>query len=272
MYKIIASDLDETLLDDTHHIPKRVRTAIAAAHDAGAKFVPATGRGFTTVRDALEELGLAGQPDEYVISFNGGVVVENAGDRILSKQGVTWDFANRIWTYGRELGDVCVHIYTMDTVWVLNYNDAERAYVGSRMNMVESFEPTLDFLRGEDIIKCLYMSLDVPYLRRIATDLADLTRDIDVSYSSNRYLEFNARGVNKGSGLLGLAKALGVRPEETMAIGDNYNDLSMVEAAGMGVFVANAPQELHERADYVCEADNNAGGVAEAIERFVLSA
>ena len=93
-----------------------------------------------------------------------------------------------------------------------------------------------------------------------------------MSYSSNRYLEFNARGVNKGAGLMRLADMLGVPREQTIAIGDNYNDLSMVEAAGLGVLMANAPEELKPRADYVTHDDNDAGGVAEVIEKFVLGA
>ena len=77
--------------------------------------------------------------------------------------------------------------------------------------------------------------------------------------------------MNKGAGLLALAARLGVPREEVMAIGDNSNDVAMLQAAGLGVAVANASEEARAAAGYVCEADNNVGGVAEAIERFVLS-
>ena len=142
------------------------------------------------------------------------------------------------------------------------------------MNIVETAERSLDFLSGtgEHVVKLLFMSLDMDELRRTERELAEagLTAGLDVVYSSNRYLEFNAPGVNKGAGLLALAERLGIAPEETMAIGDNSNDVPMLRAAGLGVAVANASDEALEAADYVCEADNNAGGVAEAIERFVL--
>ena len=65
--------------------------------------------------------------------------------------------------------------------------------------------------------------------------LKDITGDVDVSFSSNRYIEFNHKGVNKGAGLRFIAHMLGVKPEETIAIGDNFNDLPMIQAAGLGV-------------------------------------
>ena len=74
------------------------------------------------------------------------------------------------------------------------------------------------------------------------------------------------------AGLLALAEHLGIAPGETMAIGDNSNDVPMIRAAGLGVAVANASEEARAAAGYVCDDDNNAGGVAEAIERFVLVA
>ncbi len=94
---------------------------------------------------------------------------------------------------------------------------------------------------------------------------------MDVSYSSNRYIEFNQKGVNKGSGLLTLAKLLGIRQEETIAIGDNFNDLSMILAAGLGVGVQNTVEDMKPLCDVITEATNNEGAVAEVIERYILT-
>ena len=127
-------------------------------------------------------------------------------------------------------------------------------------------EPALQ----RDIAKVLYGSTDMPYLEKIASEISNTTKDLDVSYSSNRYLEFNHQGVNKGEGLLWLADKLGIKPEETMALGDNFNDLSMIEAAGLGVGVANVNPKMKDDCDYITKADNNQGGVGEAIEKFVL--
>ena len=270
MYRIIASDLDETLLNDEHVVSRRNVEAIRAARELGVKFVPTTGRGYTSVQGTLDELGLRDAADEYVVSFNGGVVVENRGCQILSMHALPFEVASKLYDRGRAYADVCIHVYTLDTVWVYNYNQAEREYVGRRMNVVETDAPTLDFLRDDTIVKVLYMSFVRSYLERIRDELGEVVDLLDVSFSGSRYMEFNPRGVTKGAGLMALAARLDVSPEEVMAIGDNANDRSMIEAAGLGVGVANVADDVRAYCDYVCEADNNAGGVGEAIEKFVL--
>ena len=275
MYKLIACDLDETLLDDDHRIPERVRRAIAAARERGVRFVPATGRPFESVDGTLADLGLLGEPGEYVISFNGGVITDNADPaHPLTTCSLAPDVAEALYEEGIGRG-LCIHVYTLEHVYLYNYWPAERAYIEGRMNIVETHEPTLGFVEKNDevVVKLLFMSLDMDELRRTERELSEagLTEGLDVVYSSNRYLEFNAPGINKGAGLLALAEHLGIAADETMAIGDNSNDVPMIGAAGLGVAVANASDEARAAAGYVCEADNNAGGVAEAIERFVLA-
>lgn len=273
MYRLIACDLDETLLDSNHSVPERVRRAVAAARELGVRFVPATGRPFNSADDTLEDLGLLGAPGEYVISFNGGVITENSDLRPLTSCQMDRDTAEALYQAGIERG-LCIHVYTLEHVYLYNYWSEERRYIEGRMNIADTEERTLDFLyeRGEYVVKLLFMSLDMAELRRTEQELAEsgVSAGLDVVYSSNRYLEFNAPGINKGAGLLTLAERLGIPREETMAIGDNSNDVPMIRAAGIGVAVANASEEALAAADYVCEADNDAGGVAEAIERFVL--
>ena len=167
--------------------------------------------------------------------------------------------------------DVCIHVYTKDTVYVYRLWQKEKDYLAGRMEVTEFFEPSIDFLKGQDIVKVLYVNTDYGYLRQIEEDLKDITGDMDVSYSSNRYIEFNQKGVNKGSGLLTLAKLLGIRQEETIAIGDNFNDLSMILAAGLGVGVQNTVEDMKPLCDVITEATNNEGAVAEVIERYILT-
>ncbi|WP_321973798.1 Cof-type HAD-IIB family hydrolase [Paratractidigestivibacter sp.] len=271
MYKLIACDLDETLLDSDHKIPARVRDAITAAGKKGVKFVPATGRPYGTVTDVLEELGLDGRDDEYVISFNGGALTRNSDPEPLRKSELPFEVAERLWRFGIE-HELCIHLYTLDPVYVWNYYDWEHVYIEGRMNIVETHEPTLDFLRGTPLTKILFADTDLDRLRAYEDELAraGATEGLDVVYSSNRYLEFNPHGVNKGAGLAALAELLGIEVADTIAIGDNTNDLAMIRAAGLGCAVANASDDAVDAADYVCADDNNAGGVAEVIEKFVL--
>ncbi len=269
MYKIVACDLDETLLNSQRRVCECDRAAVAALRERGVKFVPATGRGCNSVQGTLAELGLRELKDEYVISYNGGALSENAGSRLMYFSGITFEQADALFKKG--LGyDVCLHVYTLDTVYVYNYWDHERAYLDGRMEVTEFFERNIDFLRKQEIVKVIYVNTNQNYLRAIADELSPLCGELEVSYSSGRYLEFNRKGVCKGAGLRALAENLGVDMADTIAIGDNFNDLSMIEAAGLGAGVANTAVDVKPYCDYVCRADNDSGGVAEVLHRFIL--
>lgn len=272
-YKLIACDLDETLLDHDHKIPKCVVEAIACAREQGVRFVPSTGRPFGTIVDVLEWLGVDGCADEYVMSFNGGCLTRNSSPKPLESSAFPHEAAEKIWAYGREHG-MCVHAYTLDPVYILNYYDWERAYIEGRMNNVETTASDLGFIQNETITKVLLASLDAAELDAAEAALRNVSGHfgLDVVRSSGRYLEFNPAGVNKGAGLLRLAERLGIAAEDTIAIGDSSNDISMIRAAGLGCCVANATPETLAEADYVCQLDNNAGAVSEVIEKFVLGA
>lgn len=270
MYKIIVCDLDQTLLSDDCTVSRGNVEAIQKARAMGVKFVPATGRGYNSIRNTLAQLGLLGQKDEYVISFNGGAVTENQGDRLLHFEGIPFALADELYRRGMQY-DVCIHAYTKDSVYAYHLWREEVDFLAGRMEVTEVFEKDLGFLAGQEIVKVLYENTDFSYLKRIENDLKGITRDIDVSYSANRYIEFNRKGVNKGAGLLSLAKRLGVSPEETIAIGDNFNDLSMIRAAGLGVGVQNTVEDMKPLCGYITKATNNEDAVAEVIEKFVLS-
>lgn len=270
-YKMIVSDLDETLLNSDRKVAARNVEAIKRARELGVKFVPATGRGYISIRGTLEEIGLRDMENEYVISFNGGAITENKGERLLYFQGISFEKAEELFSRGLSY-DVCMHVYTKDKVYVYRLNQDESDYVKGRMEMQEFFTDDLHFLRGQEIVKVIYVNTDWHYLKNIEDDLRDITGDLDVSYSSNRYIEFNQKGVNKGSGLLFLADLLGIRSEETIAVGDNFNDLSMICAAGLGVGVQNTVPDLKPLCDVVTDATCDDGAIGEVIEKYVLSA
>lgn len=268
MYKLIACDMDETLIGHDHKISAADIKSIASLKACGVKFVPASGRGYASIDRTLRELGLLDEPNQYVISFNGGAITENKAHRLLHCEPLDFALAEEFYRRGLE-HDVCIHVYTLEEVYVNNFVRAEREYLDGRMEVIETDETTLDFLRGQDIIKVLYMSTNQDYLRELAAGLSDITPDVDVTYSSNRYLEFNRKGVTKGAGLRRLAEILGIELRETIAIGDNFNDLTMICAAGVGAAVDNAVDELKAQADYVCRADCDHSAVSEVIARFI---
>ena len=270
MYRMIACDLDETLLQTwDKKVSQKNREAIQKAAERGVRFVVTTGRGYETVDGTLEEIGLKDKAGQYVISFNGGAITENAGHRLMHFEGISFARAEELFARGMTY-DVGIHVYTKDTVYVYNLTENEQKFLQGRMAIEPFDDRNLDFLKGQDIVKCLYVNTDFSYLKRIETEMADLISDMEVSFSSNRYIEFNKRGVNKGNGLRRLAELLDIDMADTIAVGDNYNDLSMIQAAGLGVGVANTVEEMKGECDYITSATCDESAIAEVVEKFVL--
>lgn len=269
-YKIIACDMDETLLSSDASICRRNIEAIANAKAQGVKFVPCTGRGFRSVEGVLKTLNLFDEAGQYVIGFNGASITENKGHRSLFWNPIPFDLADRIYRKSASYG-LCMHIYTRDTVYISGVTPDEEDFLRGRMAYVPTAEKTLDFLRGkEEVCKLIIMHTDYSRLQEIHAEMKPLLDDITVSFSSNRYIEFMHKGVTKGVALLKLAAMLGVQPEETMAIGDNINDIEMLQAAGLSVGVHNLNPLIRQYCSVVTDATNNDGAVGEAIETFVL--
>ena len=271
MYKIIACDLDETLISRDRSISKENIEAIQRAKQAGVRFVPATGRGYNSVRNELKTLGLYDLENEYVISYNGGAITENKDERVLHFQGITFKEAQDLYIRGLSYDHIGIHIYTPDQVWVRNFYPEEVEYLACRQPCTEIFGDDIEFLKEKEIVKAIYMNTDYDYLRKIQSQITDLTMDLDVSFSSNRYMEFNRKGVSKGKGLHKLADLLGVDIRDTIAIGDNYNDLSMIKEAGLGVGVANTVEAMKKACDYITKADCDHSAIAEVINRFIFN-
>ena len=269
MYRIIACDLDETLLNSRHQISLRDIESIKKATALGVKFVMATGRPFNSVSEDLKRLDLFDREDEYVMSFNGGVLTENRNDRVIYCRQMPYEKVAELYRWGVEF-DTCIHVYTLDTVYVYNYNDIERRYIEGRMNIKEIFDRNIEFLKDDTFIKILFMEADNEKLHEYHRQMADVLGDVEVSYSSNRYLEFNNLGVDKGEGLKHLAQLLNVDIADTIAVGDNVNDLPMIKAAGLGIGVRNVNPVMKDECDVILDATNNDDPLTEVIERFIL--
>ena len=135
MYKIIACDLDETLLSDDRSISKENIEAIQKAKELGVKFVPATGRGYNTVDGTLKELGLYDLENEYVISYNGGAISENKGSKLLHFEGITFEKASELYKRGLNY-DVCIHVYTKDMVYAYKFVQEEINYLAGLFDLL----------------------------------------------------------------------------------------------------------------------------------------
>lgn len=271
MYKLMLSDLDETLLVN-HHVPDFNVEAIKKGREKGLKFVPATGRAYNMIPEILKEIDAYNKEGEYSICFNGALIVENKDNKILNFKGISFEQTKEIFELAKRF-DVCVLIFTIDMCYIFNADEDEVARKTAQkapFTIVDEFN--MDFIKGQKIAKILYEKRDMKYLKAIEQELLEEIERIQVcaSYSSSRYLEFNAIGIDKGFALRWLAKYLGIDHSQTIAIGDNYNDVEMIKEAALGVCVTCGEEDIKALSQYVTENDYDQGAVKEVIEKFVL--
>lgn len=267
MYKLIALDMDGTLLNHQKQISARNKAAIAAARQQGVTVVLASGRPLEGMSAYLEELGMTGEED-YVICYN-GTLVQRAADRsVIRSQSLRGRDASHIASLAAELG-VNVHAFS-----------PERGLITPAMNHYTEHESRLNDLPvtlldfavlspEEEILKV--MLIDPPELLgpAIARLPAELYQAYTVVQSAPFFLEIMNRESHKGAGVAALAEHLGIERHQVICMGDAGNDSHMIDYAGLGIAMGNATDELKAMADHIT-ASNDEDGVALAIERFVL--
>lgn len=268
MVKVIITDLDETLLNHERLVSKRNKEAILLAKEKGIKFIPATGRPYHSISSTLESLDLYGD-DDLSISFNGGMIHNNKDDSVLAFNSLDDDIAAFLFHFGQSF-DVCIHTYLEHVTYAYRLNDSERDFIKNIKGVEEIFDDSFSFAKGHHIIKMIFQSLDIDYLRDIEQKIPDHIKDkMEISYSSNRYLELNPKGVNKGNALNIVAQTLDIPLTNILAIGDNYNDMSMLVEAGYSAAPNNAVDAIHVSVDYVSPYRFDEDAVADIIEHFI---
>lgn len=266
--ELIAIDMDGTLLNPAHKLTPRVKQAIASARAQGVRVVLASGRPVSGLAPFLAELDIAGDQD-YCIACN-GALVENigTGQRVVEFP-LSFDdflFCERI---ARELG---IHFQALDgrRMYTPNQDISIYTVADSHLSHVPlSYRRVEDMDRGMQFIKL--MMIDEPAILDAAIQRlpAALTERFAVLKSAPFFLEVFDHRAGKGPSLQKLAGHLGVDAANVMALGDQENDLSMLQFAGTSVAMGNAIAAVKQTARFET-ATNAEDGVALAIERFVL--
>lgn len=273
MIQLILSDLDETLLNDDGTIHPENIAAIQAFTQNGGYFVPNTGRSYKSVYGTLAQLGL-NKTTQYVVSYNGGAIVAIAPDgqeEIVVEHGMSLTLAQKIFDLGQVNDAVDTHVYTRDNLYIYNISATDQRYMTERQVPYTEITTTdLSFMANEGpVMKVIFEHPDPAVQQAIADAVTAVVGDeVLVTFSSNRYVEFNPKGVDKGVTGLELADILGIARDDTAAIGDNLNDAAQIKAAGVGVAVANAKPEIKALADVVLTTTNNEAAVADFIKHY----
>ena len=264
-------DLDGTVFDDNKNISPRTVAAIRAACEKGVAVLPATGRFLKGLPESF--VGLPGV--RYALTSNGASVVELATGRKLVEQNLPDEMAAAVTEYLMGCDCMC-NAFIGGCGWASDrlFPQLHEWYGESGLeSYVRSFEhpdlSPLEIVRAHpgQVEKISAKFRSAADRDRAAEAIAAFGCEISNSFSDN--IEVNAPGVDKGSGLIALARALGYGPENVMAIGDSNNDIAMLRKAGLGVAMGNATAETIAAADVVT-LSNNEDGVAAALEKYLL--
>lgn len=260
--RLLALDLDDTLLTEELTIPNSVISAIGAAREKGVQVVVATGRMF---RSALPLARVAGV-DGPLITYNGALVRALDG-QTLSHHPVPKVEARELATLAAQHG-LCLNFYIDDDLYV-SCMDERAEYYHTISGVPPQVEPDLCRILTDAPTKALIVD-DPPQVEAWRARLSrHFGKRLSITISKPRFVEIMAPGVSKGVALAKLAASLQVEPANVMAVGDSFNDLPMLAFAGISVAVGNADPAIQKQVDYVV-ASSQQGGVAEAISRFVL--
>ncbi len=266
--KLVACDMDGTLLNSSKHISEGNIAAVKKLEKAGVQFVIATGRHDSMIRHYIDELEI----DMPVISCNGAIVRNPVSKQRYGARPLTKEQTESIIEISREYG-TDFHIYADNTIYgksatnkILLYQKLNAGLPEDRRVKMFVDPDYTNFIRNteEDLFKVLVIPEDLSMMDEIKQKI-EAECGVQVTRSDYNLLDIMQSGITKEEGLKTLCGALGIGIEEAAVIGDEFNDLEMFRGAGTSIAVANAIDLIKEAASFVTEADNNHDGVAEAI-------
>ena len=266
-YKILVLDLDGTLTNNKKEITENTLLALKRAQQQGLKIVLASGRptyGVAPIANQLELDRYGG----YILSFNGAEIIDWKTKRVLRKDLLDTRYLPYIYRVARER-DFTIATY-IDNFVVSEDTGNEYVHKMALHNAMK-IRPVDNFLKAIDrpISKCLIVG-NAERLALLEKELqAQLTGKINVYRSEPFFLELVPNGIDKANALVTLLYELHIMNEDIVAVGDGFNDLSMIKYAGLGVAMGNAQPIVKEHADYITLSNEN-DGVVHVIEKFIL--
>lgn len=268
--KMIATDIDGTLVTDDKRIMPRTIAALKEARKRGIYVVLCSGRPVSGIQEYLKELDLTGN-DDYAITFNGAQAMNVGKQQVVFENGLSDSECIDFTKLADDLG-IKSQIVTLNSeIYVTNQNISEYSVEDAfYTHMPLKYRPLKDLPTGMDAAKFMW----VDQAERIAAKLDQVPEEIYQKYAVVRsapwFLEFNNQAATKGHAVLELAAKLGIRPEEIMVAGDENNDLSMLEQIPFSVAMGNGNDHVKEVASVITE-DNNHDGLGIAVENYVLN-
>jgi Cof subfamily protein (haloacid dehalogenase superfamily) len=259
-YKLIALDLDDTILDSKKKIPHRVKRSIKMACKKNSYVVLCTGRTRQGCQRFYDEMGL----DSLLIASGGAEIYNNSGNLLFTKY-LSASCAKQLLAFAYERG-IHAQVFINGELVVREKNRFSDLYVKSYGHPAKIIPDILD--KNVVTPKILFIS-DEEKIPEIREALVSKFPELAVKRSNPTYLEILHPEVSKGKALEFVADYYKIDRKDVIAVGDSEIDISMLEFAGLSVVVSNADAYMKEKADIIC-ASNEESGVADIIDKYIL--
>jgi Cof subfamily protein (haloacid dehalogenase superfamily) len=262
--RMLAVDLDGTLFDHEGNVSEANRKAIYETAERGIEVVPVSARPVFGMEYGLRAFDLF----RYFIAFNGAYLYDRSTHQVLLDLQIEPEPLREILRLIKKLGLYAGYYVGNDFYADV---DGESARIETRfLGRAPVMLPDLIEVSGRGANKLIVLELnDTDKLAALYEEVTVTVQGLHVSFSSRNSIEITPGNATKGDGLHFLAKRLSVPREAIMAIGDHYNDISMLEYAGLAIAMSDAPAEVQQIADFVATPCEGCG-VADAIDRFIL--
>lgn len=265
-YKIVVLDLDGTLTNKKKEITPRTREVLIRAQEKGVKVVLASGRPTYGIVPLAEKLELS-KYEGYILAYNGGEIIDWKTGEIMYKNLLEHDVLPYLYKCAKDNNFAIV---TYDGEYVLTENPEDEYVLKEALLNVMKIKKVDNFLEAvkHPIAKCLIVG-DPTRLAELEKEMYEHLKDrMGVFRSEPYFLELVPKGIDKAQSLAVLLEELNMSKDEMIAIGDGFNDLSMIKFAGMGIAMENAQQIVKDNANFIT-LSNEEDGVAYAIEKFI---
>jgi len=266
-FRILALDLDDTLLRSDLSVSFRTRNVIKRAERAGVIVILASGRVPAAMERFSRLLGL-NKRQGYLVSSNGAIIQESQTLNIIHEIRIEPPIALAICDLANAEG-FPVQMYEDDVIYVSKQNEYSRydqKLTGLRQIVVENFRAMV----GEGCHKLIIPSDPMLLLPLESLLRTYLGNEITLFNSQPYFLEIMPKDTDKGTALAKVADMMGIKAEEVLAIGDSMNDEAMIRWAGTGVAMANGDERIKNIADMVTTRTNDDDGVFDVINTYIL--
>lgn len=267
MYKLLGLDIDGTLLNNSNKISEKNKKFISLLNERDVKIVLISGREPSSIRHFNMELNLKNP----IVGLNGGIITDHSGDKIFYEKCMDEIDAKKTIELGEKF-NMCSMVFIRNSLYVANKKDKRfELFVKHSNSPTEEIGTLSEYLEKNK----LWSSINKILLADNNENLLEYRRNLEketgnklaMEFSLPFFLEIYDSNVSKGNALIKLGNILNIHKEEMIIVGDGENDITMIDYAGVGVAMGNAPESVKNMADYIT-LSNDEDGVSHVIQKF----